>query len=117
MFLRNLREIPAEAVEEGASGTQIRWAIGENVGAPNFHMRVFTLAPGGSTPLHEHVWEHEVFILRGEGVVVEDTDERAFGPEDVVYIQPGERHQFRNTGGADLEFICVIPAAGRCGVK
>ncbi|MFQ6132487.1 MAG: cupin domain-containing protein [Armatimonadota bacterium] len=113
MFLKNARDIPAEEVEEGATGTRIRWVIGDNVGAPNFHMRLFTLAPGGSTPLHEHPWEHEVFILRGEGVVVGGTDEHAFGPEDVIYVEPSERHQFRNTGDGDVELICVIPTPTR----
>lgn len=113
MFVKSFREVPAQAVEEeGACGAQVRWVIGENVGAPNFHMRVFTLAPGGSTPLHEHPWEHEAFILKGQGVVVGSVEEKPFGPEDVIYVERGERHQFRNTGPEDVELICVIPVLG-----
>ena len=32
-------------------------------------MRHFEIEPGGTTPLHEHEWEHEAFILTGGGVV------------------------------------------------
>ncbi len=26
-----------------------------------------------------------------------------------VYVPPGEKHQFRNTGSESLTFICVVP--------
>ncbi|MEM3553827.1 MAG: cupin, partial [Candidatus Bathyarchaeia archaeon] len=61
---------PEEAIEEGASKLKVRWLITREIGAPNFAMRLFEMEPGGHSPLHTHPWEHEVFILEGEGVVV-----------------------------------------------
>jgi len=77
--------------------------------APRFSMRVFEVAPGGSTPFHSHWWEHEVFILDGRGRVRGPDGERDLAPEDVVYVPGGEDHCFINTGQGLFRFICVIP--------
>ncbi len=111
MYKINADAVP---VVEAEPGVCVRVAIGEEQGAPNFHLRVFTVAPGANTPLHEHPWEHEVFILRGGGVVVSGDRESPFVPHDAIYVAPNERHQFRNTGDEDVQFICVIPATGPC---
>ena len=51
--------------------------MGDNVGAPNFTMRHFEVAPGGRTPFHAHPWEHEVYVLSGTGKVRQKGGERA----------------------------------------
>jgi quercetin dioxygenase-like cupin family protein len=81
-------------------------------GAPNFCMRVFEVKPGSSTPHHSHPWEHEVFILSGQGVVVGKEGESAIGPDSVVFVAPDEPHCFINTGNQTLRFICLIPLQG-----
>ena len=101
--------VPAMDAEEGAVATKIRWLIGEETGAPNFAMRQLEIAPEGNTPFHSHEWEHEVYGLSGEGVVVGEAGEKPFGPGIWVYVPPGEKHQFRNTGSESLTFICVVP--------
>jgi len=78
-------------------------------GAPNFCMRVFEVEPGSSTPSHSHWWEHEVFILGGQGVVVGEQGETPIGKDSVIFIAPNEQHCFVNTGGEVLRFICLIP--------
>jgi quercetin dioxygenase-like cupin family protein len=40
------------------------------MGAPNFVMRLFEIDPDGYSPFHTHAWEHEVFVLEGEGTVL-----------------------------------------------
>lgn len=110
MYKVNYGQVAQLAVEEGgAQGVSLRWVISEREGAENFALRVFTLEPGGFTPLHTHPWEHEVFILKGSGAVVEAGEDVAFGPGDVIFVRPGEEHQFKNTGDTALEFICLIP--------
>ena len=79
------------------------------MGAKNFAMRMFELEPGGYTPLHHHPWEHEVFVLEGEGVVFDGEAEHKFGEWDVIFIPPNETHQFRNTGDRLLRILCLIP--------
>jgi len=101
-------EVPAEPVE-GCPGVSIRWAIGQNMGAPHFILRVIDLQPGASTEHHQHPWEHEVFVLEGEGRVRYAEGELSIGPGSCVYVEPGERHQFTNSGSSVLRIICVIP--------
>jgi quercetin dioxygenase-like cupin family protein len=67
--------------------------------------------PGGYSPLHSHNWEHEVFILGGDGVVVSQGGDKNFKPGDVVFVAPNEKHQFRNNGKKLVKFICVVPHA------
>ena len=103
-------EVAAQPVEEeGARNTTVRWLISRPEGAPNFAMRLFELAPGGSTPLHEHPWEHEVFVLAGRAEVVQDSGPTQAAPGDAILVMPGERHQFRNTGDAPARVLCMIP--------
>lgn len=101
-------DVPSQAVE-GCPGVTIRWVIGQNVAAPNFCMRVIAVQPGASTEYHEHPWEHEVFVLEGEGIVRDANGETPIGPGSCVYVKPGEIHCFTNNGSTTLRFICVIP--------
>jgi quercetin dioxygenase-like cupin family protein len=100
---------------EGASGCKVRWLVGESDGAPNFAMREFEVAPGGFTPKHFHSYEHEVYVLAGEGEVRENNIPRPLRAGDVVLVRPDEVHQFRNTGESVFKFLCLIPnsAAGK----
>lgn len=94
---------------EGIPGVSVRWVINKGDGAPNFAMRVFDVQPGSASPYHTHPWEHEVFILQGEGVVRTAHGEEPFREEYVVYVAPNEEHQFVNQGEDILRFICLIP--------
>jgi len=86
-----------------------REVITASDGAPHFCMRVFEVAPGSSTPLHSHWWEHEAFILSGQGVVVSEQGEITLGKDSVVFVPPNEQHCFVNNSHEPLRFICVIP--------
>ena len=105
----NCRDVAAETVEAGATGVSIRWLITDKDGAPNFSMRHFEVAPGGSTPHHSHAWEHEVYIVGGVGVVVGPEGEEPVAAGDFVFVPPEEKHCFRNPGAETLNFICLIP--------
>ncbi len=94
---------------EEVAGVFKREVITAKDGAPNFCMRVFEVEPGSSTLFHSHGWEHEVFILAGQGVVVGEKGETPIGIGSVVFIAPNEQHCFVNTGGEVLRFICLIP--------
>ncbi len=102
-------EVESEVAEQGAKGVTVRWLITKETGAPNFAMRLFEVEPGGFTPLHTHPWEHEVFILEGQGIVVGGDEERRFGEWDVIFIPPEAKHQLRNVGDKPLKFLCLIP--------
>jgi len=91
------------------AGVVKREVITADDGAPHFCMRVFELEPGSSTPSHSHPWEHEVFVLSGQGVVVGEQGETPIAKDSVVFVPPNERHGFVNNSNQPLRFICVIP--------
>ena len=102
--------VQAEDVNtEGASKVKVRWLITKEMGAKNFAMRIFEVEPDGYSPLHVHQWEHEVFILEGEGQLFDGEKTAPFKVGDVVFVPPNERHQFKNNGTELLKFICLIP--------
>jgi quercetin dioxygenase-like cupin family protein len=110
MKVFNYETVRAATVSEsGASKITVRWLITKEMGAPNFAMRLFEVAAGGYSPLHTHSWEHEVFILEGEGVMTDGKKATPLKPNDVIYTAPDEWHQFKNTGKKTLKFLCLIP--------
>ena len=114
MRIKQADSVPAEPVNvEGAEGVHIRLLIHEADGAPNFYMRRFDLAAGGCTPRHDHAWEHEVYVLAGSGVVAAADGEQRVRAGDCVFIEPGEIHQFRNTGREVLKFLCLVPRGAK----
>jgi quercetin dioxygenase-like cupin family protein len=107
----SLKNIPADPVEmEGAKDCRMQLAISPRDGAPNFAMRVFEIAPGGHTPLHQHPYEHEIYVIEGQGTVWRDGKEMPIKPGDVLYIPAGEQHQFKTAADKPFKFICLIPA-------
>jgi len=102
-------DIKVEKADEGASKLKVRWLITKETGAENFAMRLFEMEPRGYSPFHNHPWEHEVFILEGEGTVVGEKQERKFRPGDVIFIPPNEKHQFKNSGKKTVKFLCIVP--------
>ena len=96
---------------DGVKGAMMRTLLGEADSMPTFHMREFTIAAGGHTPLHRHPYEHEVYILEGRGVIVAGGRRHKLEPAMALYVPPGALHQFRNTSRREpLRFLCLIPA-------
>lgn len=104
---QSVANVPVEM--PGAVGCRVRWLVGQPDGAPNFAMRLFEVEPGGHTPKHSHPYEHEVYVLEGEGIVLEGDRERTFAAGDVIYVAPDDVHQFRNAAQSPLKFLCVVP--------
>jgi len=104
-----------EAVEktipsmEGAKGVYKQIPLSAKDGAPTFSFRVFTIEPGGHTPLHQHPFEHMNYVIRGRGVLVAADREHALSEGDFALVLPDERHQFRNAGNSELIVICAVP--------
>jgi len=111
MKLTNVAAVPLEQVEmPGAVGCAYRVALSARDGALTMAMRFFEIAPGGHSPLHQHPYEHEVFILAGNGTVWCDGREIPLGTGTVLLVAADEQHQFKNTGDTTLQFLCLIPA-------
>ena len=111
MQVINAFSVPEQKIEEGANNATIRWLLTENEGADHFYMRIIELAPRGYTPHHTHPWEHEFYVLEGEGKLVGDGDESLpLGIGDAGIVPAGEPHHFESTPGMSLKFICLIPS-------
>ncbi|MBN2477021.1 MAG: cupin domain-containing protein [Pirellulales bacterium] len=110
MKVVHYEQIESTPVEmKGATGCRIRCLVGPEDAAPSFSMRLFEVAGGGFTPRHSHTHEHEVFVLEGNGLVLEGDVEHRLQPGVVVFVPPKQPHQFRNTGSGPLKFLCLIP--------
>ena len=87
--------------------------LGPEEGSDEMVLRYFSVAEGGATPYHSHDFPHLVKIEAGEGVAVDvDKNETPVVAGDYVYVDTDEIHNFKNTGDAPFEFICIVPMRG-----
>jgi quercetin dioxygenase-like cupin family protein len=93
---------------DGAANCKIQELLTEQNNAPNFAMRLFELQPGGHTPQHAHAWEHEIYVLEGQGEI-RSKENIGFKAADALLIPPNTLHQFYNSGDKPLKFLCLIP--------
>ena len=108
MIVRNYRKVKAEPVVE-EPGVTVRWLVSPLDAAPNFALRLYELEAGAATATHTRYWEQDVFVLSGTGVVVGEVGEIPLSEGDVVYVPPGEQHQFINSDPRVLRFLVVLP--------
>jgi quercetin dioxygenase-like cupin family protein len=106
--IKHWTDVPDQPAD-GVEGVTIRWVIAKEDGAPHFAMRILDVQPGCASPYHHHWWEHEVYVLDGQGVVVYDGGEAPIAAGSAILVGGDEMHQFRNTGEGVLRFICLIP--------
>lgn len=115
MKIQNFKHIEeTEVTMEGSKDAKMRLLISDKDGAENFAMRMFTVAKGGHTPFHFHNYEHEVFVLEGQGVLKGEDKQHSFTAGDVIFVAPNEKHQFVNAGDDEMKFLCLIPSPEKC---
>ena len=112
MIIKKLSDVPFADLQ-GYKDVDKQVVIGPDDGSNEIVLRHFTLAPGGSTPHHDHNWPHLVRIEAGTGVAIDNAgNERPVQEGDFVYVNDSDMHQFRNTGTAPFSFICIVPQRG-----
>ena len=109
MKILNYVDVEPKGAGEDASGIKMRWLISKETGANNFAMRFIEIEPDGFSPLHDHPWEHEIFVLEGEGLTTGGKDEKKIKEGDSIFIPPNETHQTKNIGTKTLKLLCMIP--------
>jgi len=110
VYIVHESKVPIKEVKMyGSKNTYIQWLIPPEISAGNFVMRKFTLKPNGEIPKHKHWYEHEIYVLKGRGVIGIGDKEYTVEKGYVAYIPPNVLHWYRNIGEEDWEFICVIP--------
>lgn len=104
------KDIAASPVDmEGVQDAVKRLVLGPDDATPLMALRVFTLAPGGFTPYHQHPFEHMNVVLEGQGVLRRADGEHPLATGAMALVLPDELHQFRNTGAMDFSFVCLVP--------
>lgn len=104
----HIRDVLLEKVEN-AKGASIQWLIKKEDGAPNFALRRIVLKKGGCSPHHSHNYEHEIYVLSGEGKAFIEEKEYPLEKGSFILIKPNLKHQIKNTGKEDFVFLCIIP--------
>jgi quercetin dioxygenase-like cupin family protein len=95
---------------EGAKGIYKQIPISRDNGTPTVSFRVFTIDPGGHTPLHTHPFEHVNYVIEGHGTLINGNSEHELNKGDFVLVLPGETHQYRNTSEDKIMLlICAVP--------
>ena len=97
---------------ETAKNVTKQTPISPKEGWDGWVMRIFTLGSEGYSPRHTHPWPHINYIIKGEGTLLIEGEEKPVKAGDTAYIPEGEDHQFKNTGKGDLSFICIVPEEG-----
>ena len=83
--------------------------LGPEDGVPNYVMLWVQHPPGGTSAQHVHPWEHQAYIVEGEGVLWVDGTEYPIKAGDAVLVPPDVEHQVRNTGEVTLSRVTVNP--------
>jgi mannose-6-phosphate isomerase-like protein (cupin superfamily) len=82
-------------------------------GAKNISGGSCDIPVGSELPYHVHEKEEEImFIYKGKGVVVVEGETFPLEPETMVFIPPGLKHTFKNTGSELLSFAFFYAPAG-----
>ncbi len=110
MIIKKIDDVPKFKLEmEGARDVFKQIPISSKDGTPEYSLRVFTVKPGGNTPLHKHPYEHLNYIISGEGVLVGEGGEKQIAEGDFALVMPNEMHSYKNTSSEkDLVLICAV---------
>ena len=75
---------------------------------PNAQVVVMSIPPGGDIGEETHSDVDQIlFFVQGEGQAVLDGKKSAVGPDRLVHVPAGTRHNFVNTGKTDLRLYTI----------
>ncbi|MEY4363545.1 MAG: hypothetical protein RLZZ24_897 [Pseudomonadota bacterium] len=81
-------------------------------GSSRVDFRISRYAPMAYVQEHVHrVQEQVYYVLEGEGMLTLDDASHLMRPHDYVYVPPGVRHSFTNTGTDGLVFLVITTPA------
>ncbi len=105
---------PGQGRVMGLPGRSVAELVSAAEGGYDVTLRRVTIPPEeGSGPArgpHQHEGCEEVMlIVSGAGEFTSASGNWPVGPGDVIVVSPGEPHQTRNTGPADLVSLCFFP--------
>jgi len=104
---RHLAEITDTPLTAG-QGVSMKMLLSPDE-SPHFAMRNFTIAAGGSMPLHTNTIEHEQFVLSGRARVQLGDQVVEARAGDVLLIPAGLPHSYATLGDEPYSFLCLVP--------
>lgn len=113
-FVEEMAQVAWQEFPGHFGGALSKLLVGpKNSGSSRLDFRISRYAPGAHVAEHAHKTQEQIYyVLEGEGVLTIDDGKRLMRPHDYVYLPPGVRHSFANTGTDGLVFFVVTtPAA------
>jgi quercetin dioxygenase-like cupin family protein len=112
IFLVNTTNVSVEVLDKnGADRTQVQYLVDDRQGSDRFALRLYTVQKGGHTPLDEHLYEHHVYVVSGEGLLRQSKQPnaplRTLKAGDTLFIPSNAIHQFSNARDEPFVFLCV----------
>ncbi|MSQ55855.1 MAG: cupin domain-containing protein [Betaproteobacteria bacterium] len=112
-FVEKMARIPWQEFPGHFGGALSKALVGpDNAGSKLLDFRISRYAPKAFVEEHVHAVQEQVYyVLEGEGILTLDKQEHLMRAHDYVYVPPGVRHSFANTGLDGLVFLVVTTPA------
>jgi len=112
-FVEKMANLPWKEYPGHFGGALSKELVGPAMsGTSRVDFRISRYAPNAHVADHVHkVQEQIYYVLEGEGILTLDGTGHLMRPHDYVYVPPGVRHSFANTGLAGLVFLVVTTPA------
>lgn len=112
-FVEKMAHLPWQEFPGHFGGALSKALAGpDNTGSDRIDFRISRYAPMAYVAEHVHrVQEQIYYVLEGEGVLTLDDKRHLMHAHDYVYVPPGVRHSFSNTGLDGLVFLVITTPA------
>ena len=112
-FVEKMAQVPWQEFPGHFGGALSKALVGPaNSGSSRIDFRISRYAPNAYVQEHVHkVQEQVYYVLEGEGILTLDEARHLMHPHDYVYVPPGVRHSFTNTGTNGLVFLVITTPA------
>ncbi len=101
-FIAGDKTILREILHPDKQNVRIRYSLAHAI-----------VRPGEVSLAHKLVTSEVYYILEGTGIMTIDEENTEVGPGHTIYIPPHSVQFIRNTGEADLKFLCIVDPAWR----
>lgn len=113
MLIRKLKDCPEITAGDNTRLRELLHPRRDYVFDGRYSLAHALLAPGQASVRHRLTTDEVYYILQGTGEMHVDEETAAVEAGDAVEIPPGSEQWIRNTGTADLAFLCIVDPAWR----
>lgn len=113
MHLYNLKKLKTNKTDNYAKNALMIFGNQKNIWqgkilnkcSKNFDVVLIKLKPDEQIKPHKHTASEEVsFILKGSGIITEETQTKKVKPNDIIYLKNNLKHSFK-AGRSGLEWL------------